>query len=32
MSTPEVTATSTAPTLLERPKRADALRNYESRS
>ena len=33
MSTPETTATPTgsaAPTLLERPMRADARRNYET--
>jgi AcrR family transcriptional regulator len=29
MSTPEITTTGTAPTLLERPRRADARRNYE---
>ncbi len=30
MSTPPVTASETAPTLLERPRRADARRNYEA--
>jgi len=30
MSTPPDTATAAAPTLLERPKRADARRNYEA--